>query len=233
MEAKESEKPEKQPEKSTSKIPDTHPAGVQPESVETSLNVKNPRISRPRKIFRKVLLWAGFLAIVFLAGIASYHFLRVKPLQETIVDMQAVLDQATQEVDSLQAETDQLTTEKQAAVDEAKSLEVEKKDLLAEIEATKAHLALIKVLVDVSNARMALFLGDVEEAKDVLINTQQGLDDLSSLIAEVDSNLAADIPQRFNLIISGLERDIETVNIDLELITKDLLEIEAALFTEG
>jgi len=233
MEAMEHEKPDNQPEKSTSKIPDAPPTAVKPESVETSLKVKNPQVSRPRRIFRKVLLWVGILAIVFLAGIASYHFLRVKPLQETIVNMQAALDQVNQEADSLQSENDQLTAEDQLSKERITTLEGEKKDLLAEIEATKAHLALIKVLVDVSNARVALFLGDVEGAKDVLINTQQRLDDLSSLIAEVDGNLAADIPQRFNLIISGLERDTETVNIDLELITKDLLEIEAALFTDG
>ena len=40
MEAKESEKSDNQTEKSTSNIPDASPTPVQPESVETSLNVK-------------------------------------------------------------------------------------------------------------------------------------------------------------------------------------------------
>ena len=232
METMESEKSDNQPGNSTPEIQVPSPTPVQPESVEVSPKGKKPQGSGPRRIFRKVLLWAGILAIVFLAGIVTYHFLRLKPLQETIGNMQATLDQANQEVDSLQSKNDQLIAEGQISTDRITSLEGEKKDLLAEIEATKGHLALIKVLVDVSNARVALFLGDVEGAKDVLINTQQRLDDLSSLIAEVDGNLAADIPQRFNLIISGLERDTETVNIDLELITRDLLEIEAALFAD-
>jgi cell division protein FtsB len=233
MEAMESEKSDNQPENSTPEIQEPLKTPLQPESVKDSPKVEKPQLSGPRRIFRKVLFWAGLLAIIFLAGITTDHFLRLNPLQETIAGLQASLDQATQEADSLQSKNDQLTAADKISKDRITSLEGDKKDLLAEIEATNAHLALMKILVDVSNARVALFLGDVEGAKDVLINTQQRLDDLSSLIAEVDSNLAADIPQRFNLIISGLERDTETVNIDLELITKDLLEIEAALFNDN
>jgi cell division protein FtsB len=222
METMDSEKSENPPENLAPEIQEPIETPQQPESVNNSPKVEKPKLSGSRRIFRKVLLWAGLLAIIFLAGIITDHFLRLKPLQETIAGLQTSLDQVTQEADSLKSKNDQLTAADKTSQDRITSLEGDKKDLLAEIEATKAHLSLMKVLVDVSNARVALFLGDVEGAKDVLINTQQRLDDLSSLIAEVDSNLAADIPQRFKLIISGLERDTETVNIDLELITKDL-----------
>ncbi|MCJ7716540.1 MAG: hypothetical protein MUO54_08475, partial [Anaerolineales bacterium] len=70
----------------------------------------------------------------------------------------------------------------------------------------------------------------VEEAKDTLVNTQQRLGNLLPRIAEFDSALAQDMPQRLNLIISGLDRDTETVIIDLELITRDLLDIEETVF---
>ena len=86
------------------------------------------------------------------------------------------------------------------------------------------------MLVDVSNARVALFLENVEEAKATLVNTQQRLDKLLPRISEYDPALARDMPQRLNLIISGLDRDTETAKIDLELITKDLLQIEEAVF---
>jgi hypothetical protein len=87
-----------------------------------------------------------------------------------------------------------------------------------------------QVLVDVSNARVALFLENVTEAKTYLVKTQQRLEDLLPSIAEYDPALAQDMPQRLNLIISGLDRDTETAKIDLELITKDLLDIEKAVF---
>jgi hypothetical protein len=86
-----------------------------------------------------------------------------------------------------------------------------------------------QVLVDVSNARVAQFLDNVEEAKTSLVKTQQRLENLLPRIAEYDPALAQDMPQRLNLIISGLDRDTENI-IDLELITKDLLGIEAAVF---
>jgi hypothetical protein len=85
-------------------------------------------------------------------------------------------------------------------------------------------------LVDVSNARIALFLDDVEGAKAALTNTPQRLENLRPSITEYDTSLAQSMPQRLNLIVSGLERDVETAKIDLELFTKDLLEVEAAIF---
>ena len=86
------------------------------------------------------------------------------------------------------------------------------------------------MLVDVSNARLALFLNDVDGAKAALVDTPQQLDDLLPFIAEFDPNLAQSMPQRLNLIITGLDRDIETVKIDLELFSKDLLEVESSIF---
>ena len=118
----------------------------------------------------------------------------------------------------------------QDAGDIIATLENDKKALQDEIELTTTHLELIQVLVDVSNTRVALFLDDVEEAKATLVNTQQRLENLLPRIAEFDPSLAQDMPQRLNLIISGLDRDIETAKIDLELITKDLLGIEEAVF---
>jgi len=102
----------------------------------------------------------------------------------------------------------------------------------AELDTATAHLELLQVLVDVSNARLALFLNDVEGAKAALVDTPQRLDNLLPRIAEFDADLAQSTPQRLSLIVSGMNRDIETAKIDLELFTKDLLEIEGALFSD-
>jgi hypothetical protein len=92
-------------------------------------------------------------------------------------------------------------------------------------------LNLIQVVEEVGNARLALSVNDdVEGAKAALLNTPQQLDDLLPYIAGYDTNLAQSMPQRLSLIVSGLERNPETAQIDLELFTQDLLEIEAALF---
>ena len=170
-----------QPERPTPETLNASQTPAPPELVATSTKAEKTQPSRLQRFFRKVLIWLVVLAIAFLAGIVTDHYLRYKPLQD-------------------------------------------------ELETTTAHLELLQVLVDVSNARLALSLNDVEGAKAALFNTQQRLDNLVPPIAVFDTNLAQSMPQRSSLIVSGLERDTETAKIDLELFTKDLLEIEAALF---
>lgn len=106
------------------------------------------------------------------------------------------------------------------------------KPLQTELNTATAHVTLLQVQVDVSNARLALSLNDVEGAKAALSNTQQRLESLVPRIAVFDASLAQSMPQRLGLIVSGLGRDPETAKIDLELFSKDLLKIEAALFNE-
>lgn len=202
------------------------------ETAGDSVKEEKPQPSRLQRFFRKALIWVVIIVITFSAGMAADHFLRYKPLSDTQVETQTALDQALQDLSDMQASIDELTILNQEAAGAITKLENEKKALQDQIETTTTHLELLQVLVDVSNARVALFLDDVEEAKATLVNTQQRLEKLLPSIAEFDPVLAQDMPQRLNLIISGLDRDTETVIIDLELITKDLLGIEAAVFGE-
>ena len=212
--------------------PETMEDTVQPaaETAASSVKEEKPQSSRGQRFFRKVLIWLVVFVIAFSAGMAADHFLRYKPLSEANVATQTELDQAHQDLSDLQASIDRLTILNQEAGDNIAELETDKKALQDEIDITKTHLELFQVLVDVSNARVALFLEDVQEAKTYLVQTQQRLEDLLPRIAEYDPALAQDLPQRLNLIISGLDRDTETAKIDLELITKDLLQIEEAVF---
>jgi type II secretory pathway component PulM len=192
---------------------------TQAESVATPAKAEKTQPGRLQRFFRKLLVWLVVIAIAFLAGILTYHFVRYKPLSENNVKTQAALDQANQEITDLQAETKKIAT-----------LESEKSGLQDQLETAAAHSELLQVLVDLSNARLALFQNDVEGAKAALANTPQRLDNLLPFIAKYDTNLAQSMPQRLGLIVSGLERNTETVKIDMELLTKELLEIEGTLF---
>ncbi|MCX6035872.1 MAG: hypothetical protein NTV38_13005 [Chloroflexi bacterium] len=152
-----------------------------PEYVAVSTKAEKKQPNRLQRFFRKALIWLVVLALAFLAGTVTDHYLRIKPLQD-------------------------------------------------ELNAVTAHLELSQVLVDVSNARLALALNDVAGAKATLLDTPQRLDNLLPRIAVFDTNLAQSMPQRLSLIVSDLERDTKTAKIDLELFNQDLLEIEAALF---
>jgi hypothetical protein len=104
------------------------------------------------------------------------------------------------------------------------------KETQSDLNAAEVHLELLRGLTDVSNARIALFMDDVDSAKAALANMPQRLDNLASVINEYDDSLAKDMQERLGLIVSGLDRDVETAKIDLELLTKDLLNIEAIIF---
>jgi hypothetical protein len=172
-----------QPERQTPETLDGSQSPTSPELVPASTKAEKTQPNRLQRFFRNALIWLVVLAIFFLAGFATDHYLRYKPLQD-------------------------------------------------ELNKTTAHLTLLQVQVDVSNARLALSLNDVEGAKAALSNTQPRLESLVPRIANFDTSLAQSMPQRLSLIVSGLGRDPETAKIDLELFSKDLLKIEAALFNE-
>ena len=100
----------------------------------------------------------------------------------------------------------------------------------SELNAERTHLELLRVIVEVSNARIALLNDDVPGAKAALTDTSQRLENLLPRIAEFDDSLAKSLPQRLFLITSGLDRNIDTVMIDLELLTKDLQAVDTAVF---
>ena len=102
----------------------------------------------------------------------------------------------------------------------------------AELASVKANALYYQVLVDVNTARIELFLEDIEEAQAALENTIENLEALLPFITEVDPELALRLPRRLDQIVSGLARDLETSLIDLELFTKDLLELEPLLVSD-
>lgn len=182
-------------------------------------------------ILRKIGIWAVVIVLVFLAGIIADHFLRYKPLSEKLAEAQTTLAQSDLKVEDLQAKVGTLNVDIQQADEKITVLETENETIQSELDLARIHLKLMQVLVDVNYARLALFLENVEDAQKALLPTSQLLDTLAPYIAEVDQDLAANMPQRLALIISGLNRDnIDAAKIDLELFIQDLLEIKIALF---
>jgi uncharacterized phage infection (PIP) family protein YhgE len=201
-----------------------------PEMAPKSKKGEKKKPGRFQRILRTILIWLVVLALLFMAGVITDEFLRYKPLAETASKAQSELDQARQELSNVQAEADQLNTVNKAANDQINSLEGSNKKLQNELDAANAHLALLQGLVDVTDARLSLSLNDMDGAKAALVDLPQLLDNLLPFITEFDPNLAKSMPQRLDLIITGLDRDTETAKIDLELFSKDLLEVESTMF---
>jgi hypothetical protein len=181
--------------------------------------------SRFKRVLRKILIGLGIVIIIFLAGFLTDHFVRYQPLSDTLDETRVELEQANQTISDLEAQNTQLTNANRTANNDISALE-------AELASIKANALFYQVLVDVNTARIALFLEDIEGAQAALADTQDNLEALLPYIIEVDPELGLSLPRRLDLIISGLARNPETGLIDLELFTKDLLELEPLLVGE-
>lgn len=184
-----------------------------------------PQMGRLRRFWRATLIWLAVIAVAFLAGILTFNYMRYKPLNERLVQAQGELSQATQSISDLKAKL-------AVASDKVTALERDNQALHSELDAAQTHLELLQVLAQVNNARLALVDGDIPGAKAALENTSAQLEALAPRIAEVNPALAESMPQRLALILSGLEGDVETAKVDLELLTGNLLDAETALFGE-
>jgi cell division protein FtsB len=210
------------------------PGQSQPEELEISqpeqettaeTKPKKEPPSRFMRFLRKALIVLAVVAIIFFAGFLTDHFTRYRPLSDELDQTRAELEQAKLDLGGLEEENDSLTNANQAANNEI----AEMKD---ELTAARANLLFYQVMVDVNTAQLELFLENIEGAKAALADSEGNLEELSPYINEVDPELALSLPRRLELIISGLERDPETARIDLELLTKDLLELEPLLVGE-
>lgn len=206
-------------------VPSQPEPASKPNPVPAPAKPAKPQLGRFRRFWRTSLIWLAVVAVAFLAGVLIFNFLRYQPLNERLNQTQSELTQSNQDVSDLEAKL-------AAASNKVTTLENDNQVFQSELDTATTHLELLQALVDINNARLALVDGDVLAAKASLENTSATLEFLAPRIAEVDTNLAQSMPQRLALILAGLDSDIETAKVDLELITGNLLDVEAALFDE-
>ena len=206
-------------------VPSQPEPASKPDPVPAPAKPAKLQLGRFRRFWRTSLIWLAVVAVAFLAGVLIFNFLRYQPLNERLNQTQTELTQSNQNVRNLEGKL-------AAASNKVAALENDNQALQSELDTANTHLELLQVLVDVNNARLVLVDDDVPAAKAALKNTAQQLDSLAPRIAVVDDNLAQSMPQRLALILAGLDSDIETAKVDLELLTGNLLDVEAALFDE-
>lgn len=194
--------------------PPLEPSPPEPSTAPAEPPPGKPQPSRFQRFLRKALLWITFMAIFFLAGVVALQVLRLRPTESRLEIVESQLEQANQKLSQLE------------------SFEAENQILLEELETTTAHLELLQVLVDVNTARLALITGDQETAEKALEGTDKHLETILLQIASFDSTLAETLPQRLNLIKSNILTDPDTAAVDFDLLMKDLLKVETALFSE-
>ena len=177
--------------------------GTPPADLDAVEGVKQP--SRFRMAVRRFFIWFTVIAVSFLGGFLTFYFVLHQPVV-------AELETAQADVTTLQAQVESITSQ------------------LAGMEDATQHRDLLVVIADVYDARLALSEENVVAAKSALSDTSIALDNILGNIEPFDSNLASALPQRLSLILSNLDRDVETAMADCDQMLEDLLEVEAALY---
>jgi len=199
--------------------------------------------SRSRKAFRKFIRWTVGLLVVFGVGFLTAVFAIYNPkvdeldqsknnldsagttisgLEAQIIDQQDEIDRLKLQVDALNLLIDDLEKELQI-LSETQSKTQDDFNL---------HIALLKTRMDIANAHIEIYEGNIAQARVLLTKAHQGLTTIESLLPEDWKEVVPRLKSRLDLAIEGINDDPESTMDDLIIISGDLLQINIDHFNE-
>jgi cytoskeletal protein RodZ len=176
---------------------------------------------RPKRRLRKVLLWVVGLVIIFAAGVVLSWVVKVQPQAEQIATLNADSITAQDQVAQLNQELQEL-----------RPLAALNSKLTDDLSSATAHLDLLKVLVDVSTAQLALAQEDDIAARAALTGTDARLKALAATLEGANAIDVGEMSGRLELVLEEVESDTFAARRDLEILAKNLLALERVLFGE-
>ena len=191
---------------------------------ETPVEVQPPVQPAPSEkkgsgFLRTCLFWSVGLFGIFALGIAATWVLQVRPRSAEIEKL------------GVQAATAQADVDLEERLDHLLPLEEENAALLVETTAMNQELALLRVLLSVKTAQMALNIDDVADAQEGLENTKEDLERVAQGMTGAEAEVLRDLINRLDLIQSEIVRDPEAAAQDLEILANTLVTLERAIST--
>ncbi len=195
------------------KVPPTEaPVAVQP-PVQPA-----PTKKKGSGFLRTCLFWTVGLLGIFALGIAATWVLQVRPRS-------AQIEKLGVQAATLQAEVIDL----EGRLDLLLPLEDENAALLVEATAMDQGQALLRVLLSVKTAQMALMMDDAADALEGLENTREDLERVAQGTTGAEAEVLQDLINRLDLIQSEIDRDPEAAYQDLEILANTLVTLEHAI----
>ena len=168
---------------------------------------------------RKLLRWATGTLTIFTLGIVLMWIVQVRPRTIELRELESQFQSANQEIEKLAGELDIL-----------KAVDAENAALEASLDETLMHLNLLSVLVDVSNAQLALNDGNLEMAQATLAETDSKLDLLAIDLDGNRQDTVEAMQERLSLALGEINEDTFAAQSDLEVLRNTLLALERSLF---
>jgi hypothetical protein len=195
------------------KVPPTEaPVAVQP-PVQPA-----PTKKKGSGFLRTCLFWTVGLLGIFALGIAATWVLQVRPRS-------AQIEKLGVQAATLQAEVIDL----EGRLGLLLPLEDENAALLVEATAMDQGQALLRVLLSVKTAQMALMMDDAADALEGLENTREDLERVAQGTTGAEAEVLQDLINRLDLIQSEIDRDPEAAYQDLEILANTLVTLEHAI----
>ena len=167
---------------------------------------------------RTCLFWSVGLFGIFALGIAATWVLQVRPRSAQIEKLGVQATTAQADVVDLEERLDLLLP-----------LEDENAALLVEATAMNQELALLRVLLSVKTAQIALMMDDVADAQEGLANSRESLELIAQGVTGAEVEVLRDLINRLDLIQSEIDRDAEAAAQDLEILANTLVTLERAI----
>jgi len=192
-------------------------AEIPQETGDTATEKKG--LSKPRKVFRRILIWLVLIALAFAGGFFVDTVLRYQPAKTRVEQLTADLELSAGTITDLEDEIELLSTYKDKNT-----------ALLEEINQATTHLTLLSARVMVSDARLALEQERPADAKLALDKLGTTLASLKELMNTDQADVVENMIQRQKLIILELNEEGFSALPDLEVLDARLSSLENTLF---
>jgi DNA repair ATPase RecN len=200
------------------------PSVVEPhvDATPPAVEVEPPKEpSRLGLFLKKVLRWAAGIGALFAFGIALTWLVRVRPLVRELSDVRSVLTTANAQIADLEVQLSDMQT-----------LEANYASLEADFKDAELHLRLMRILSDVSTARLALAMNNPTAARIALTDTDERLSMLQKDLEDEYASIVADARFRLQQAISEIDTNMFAAEGDLEILANYLMNLESEYFNE-
>lgn len=171
------------------------------------------------RLFTKVVRWTAGIGMIFAFGVALTWLVRVAPLVRDLNGVQGDLATAIAEIDDLEL-----------ALEGMQALEQSNVALQAELAAAEQHINLLKILSDVSTARLALANDNPAAAHSALVDTDARMSRLQESLDGEDANAIVGLRVRLQQAVSEIDTNMFAADGDLGIMANDLLSLERKLY---
>jgi hypothetical protein len=188
--------------------------------------------SEGKSFWARSLRWLLILAVIFGLGALLIMFILYIPARD-----QAIL--ANQQIMEIEAQAqadlenaDQKIAELEETIESLSVLEAQNVELQDELDMANLHVVILSARTDVATAQLTLAKGeDVSKTRITLSRTSETLEILGDLLEPDQRKIVSDMQERLELVLDEVDDNPYAAESDLDVLARDLLELESALFT--